>query len=190
MRAKDVMSRPVFTVTPSDSIERAAATFSSHQITSAPVVDSAGDLVGMVSEVDLLLRPESGAGLAVGDVMTEDVVVVPPDAELADIAKTMIEYQVRCVPVMDGGDIVGVISRRDILHSTVRPHALVTDELQRRLDDYAGIPLATWKITVHDGVATIAGEFDDDAHRGAIRALALTVPGVTAVEIRTISDSP
>jgi CBS-domain-containing membrane protein len=54
VRVKDIMSRPVYTVRPADPIERAAALLADRQITAAPVLDGDGELVGMVSEGDLL----------------------------------------------------------------------------------------------------------------------------------------
>lgn len=65
MHAIDVMSRPVFTVRSDDPVEQATALLTTHNIASAPVVDSAGDLVGMVSEGDLLTGRVPGYGAAV-----------------------------------------------------------------------------------------------------------------------------
>lgn len=192
MRAKDIMSRPVSTVRPDDPIEQAAALLTSENITSAPVLDPADDLVGMVSEVDLLPRPLPGARepapdragrpAVVADVMTEDVVVVAPETELADVAKAMLDYEVRCVPVVDDAELVGVISRRDILRSVVRTDEVVRLEVQSRLDHYAGE--RRWTATVAAGTAVVSGEFDDQAQRVVVRALARSVPGVTGVVLR------
>src|SRR4029453_12820826 len=89
MRAADVMTRPVWTVREKDPLEQAAALLSSHDITAAPVVDAAGDLVGIVSEGDLLrartvhdasgthlVGPEGSSATIVSDVMTCDVITV------------------------------------------------------------------------------------------------------------------
>lgn len=192
MQAKDVMSRPVFTLQAQDLIERAAALLTTHQITSAPVLDASGDLVGMVSEIDLLApafkgiartrpgRPQTPA--VVGDVMSQDVVIVAPDTDLADIAKAMIDFEVRCVPVVQNSELLGVISRRDLLRSTVRVDDVVSGEVQIAIDDYTG-GQRRWSATVHDGVATIDGPFDDDAQRQMIAALAHSVPGVRSVQL-------
>jgi CBS-domain-containing membrane protein len=135
MRAADVMTRPVWTVRQDDSIEQALTVLASHNVTSAPVVDPAGDLVGMVSEGDLLetrvpaetttalgrAAAQPGA-VVVADVMTRDVVVMPLDADLAEVAEAA---ATTCVasPVDDQANLTGIVSR-DILRSVVR-----TDEI-------------------------------------------------------------
>lgn len=190
MRAKDVMSRPVLTVRPDDPIEQATALLTSRKITSAPVLDSAGDLVGMVSEVDLLQRPFTSARQprprVVADVMVEDVVVVAAEANVAEAAKAMLDYEVRCVPVFDETELVGVVSRRDILRSLVRTDDALCLEIQRRLDDYAG-GSRRWTATVSDGSAVIRGEFEDEAQEAVVGVLARTVGGVAGVEVLAAS---
>lgn len=188
MRAMDVMSRPVYTARPDDPVEQAAALVTSRKITSLPVLDQAGDLVGIVSESDLLPRLEEPPSRArqpevVADVMTHDVVVAAPDEDLAEVAKAMLDYDVRCVPVLEGPELVGVVSRRDILGSLVRTDDVVGTELQVRLDEYAGGE-RRWIGTVTDGAAVVSGVFDDDAQEAVVNILARTVPGVTGVELR------
>lgn len=192
MRARDAMSRPIVTLRPQDPIIRAAAVLSRHQVTSAPVVDDDGLLLGVVSEVDLLapaldmavpVRPGTPmTPQVVADVMTDDVVIVEPDTALSDVAKAMIDYGVRCLPVMEGSEMVGVISRRDVLRSAVGHDDIVAADVQRAVDDYAE-GRRRWAVTVHDGRAVIKGPFDDEAQRQAITALVHTVVGVTDVKV-------
>jgi CBS domain-containing protein len=183
MRAMDVMSRPVYTARPDDPVEQAAALITGRKITSLPVVDPAGDLVGVVSESDLLPHQGAARPVVVADVMTEDVVVAAPREDLAEVAKAMLDYDVRCVPVMEGPELVGVVSRRDILGSLVRTDDVVCTELQVRLDEYAGGP-RRWVATVTDGAAVVSGVFDDDAQEEVLGVLARTAPGVTSVQLR------
>lgn len=189
MRAMDVMSRPVYTARPEDPVERAAALLTRRKITSLPVVDAAGDVVGMVSESDLLPRPDGGPGpradrpQVVADVMTRDVVAVSPHDDVSEVARVMLERDVRCVPVMEGPLLVGVVSRRDLLRSLVRSDDVIGAELQERLDEYAG-DQRRWVATVTDGVAVVSGVFEDAAQETIVSILAKTVPGVTSVELR------
>ena len=192
MRARDAMSRPIVTLRPQDPIIRAAAVLSRHQVTSAPVVDDDGLLLGVVSEVDLLapaldmvvpVRPGTPmTPQVVADVMSDDVVIVEPDTALSDVARAMIDYGVRCLPVMEGSEMVGVISRRDVLRSAVGRDDIVAADVQRAVDDYAE-GRRRWAVTVHDGRAVIEGPFDDEAQRQAITALVHTVAGVTDVKV-------
>lgn len=184
MRAMDVMSRPVYTARPDDPVEQAAALISARMITSLPVVDPEGDLVGIVSERDLLPHQGvAGQPVVVADVMTEDVVVAAPAEDVAEVAKAMLDHDVRCVPVVEGPEVVGVVSRRDILRSLVRTDDLVGTELQVRLDEYAG-GQRRWVATVTDGAAVVSGAFDDQAQEVVVAVLARTVPGVNQVQLR------
>lgn len=193
MRAADVMSRPVVTVRADDSVEQATAVLTTHDITSAPVVGPSGDLVGMVSEGDLLrgrlARPSTGAPtraqprpVAVAEVMSTKLVVMPPEADLAEVAEAMLYNDVRSVPVVDdAAELTGIVSRRDILRCVVRTDDVVAMDVQHRLDEYA-TGARQWTVTVSRGVATIVGPYADEVERRTIGILARTVPGVSEVE--------
>jgi CBS domain-containing protein len=198
MHVTDVMHRPVVTVRPDDTIEQAATVLTKEQITAAPVVDALGGLVGMVSESDLLLRevppsgavrnePPSMAGRAdgpvlVADVMTEDVVTLPANSEAGDVAEAMLAYDVRSIPILgDEAQLVGIVSRRDLLRSMVPTSDNARVEVQHRLDEYAG-GVRRWTAMVANETASITGPFDDATEQRVARALALTVPGVSEVD--------
>jgi CBS domain-containing protein len=198
MHVTDVMHRPVATVRPDDTIEQAATVLTKEQITAAPVVDALGGLVGMVSESDLLLRevPPSGAvrtepssmarpengPVLVADVMTEDVVTLPATSEVGDVAEAMLFYDVRSIPILgDEAQLVGIVSRRDLLRSMVPTSDNARVEVQHRLDEYAG-GVRRWTAMVANEHASIIGPFDDATEQRVARALALTVPGVSEVD--------
>jgi CBS domain-containing protein len=146
MRIQDIMSRPVYTVQATDTIEYAAALLADRKITAAPVV------------------------------------AVPAGADLADVAELLLRHDVRSVPVLDDEQVVGVVSRRDILRTVVRTDDVLAFQAQHRLDEYAD-GARRWSVTVADGVASIDGNFADDPERAIVTILARTVPGVTAVRI-------
>lgn len=193
MRAHDIMSRPVYSVRTTDTVEAAAALLTDRKITAAPVIDEAGELVGMVSEGDLLWHrvPEDPTAhirrgvsddlgerpRVVGDVMSGSPVTTWPEADVADIARLMLHHDIRSVPVVDHGDLVGIVSRRDILRTVVRGDNMLEREIQHRLDEYAGGE-RRWTATVTDGLATVDGRFDDEVEREIVSVLARTVPGV------------
>jgi CBS domain-containing protein len=166
------------------------------------VTDQTGELVGMVSEGDLLwhrvpedptahrwrgTRPPPERPEIVDDVMTAYPVTSWPDADIADVAELMLRHNVRSVPVLDHGDLVGIISRRDIVRAVMRGDDVLTAEIQHRLDEYAG-GRARWQASVAGGVATVSGAFDDATERGMVALLARTVPGVA--EVRFAADEP
>jgi CBS domain-containing protein len=193
MRTADVMTRPVLTVRADDPVEQAAALLTGNAITAAPVVDAEGGLIGIVSEGDLLrarAARETGASrpdpprphaAAVADVMTRDVVVMTSDADLSDIATMMLRHNVHSVPIVDdAAQVVGIISRLDLLRAYVRTDDTIQLDVQHRLDEYAG-SARTWSVTVRDGIAEIAGRYTDEAERTIVEVLARTVPGVEQV---------
>jgi CBS domain-containing protein len=197
MRVHDVMTQPVCTMRDTDAVEQAAALLTTRKITAAPVLDETGALIGMVSEGDLLWRrvpADPGAHSVrldpaslrrpktVGEVMSAKPLTTEPDADIADVAHAMVYHDVRSMPVLDGGKIVGIISRRDILQTVIRGDEVLAAEIQHRLDEYGG-GTRHWRVTVAGSAATVQGGFDDDAERLTVRVLARTVPGVVAVEL-------
>jgi len=144
MQAKDIMTSPPITVAPNMSVQDVARCLLEHAISAVPVVDEAGDLLGIVSEGDLMRRPEAHTdrqpswwlaffaapeeqaadylkvhGRRARDVMTRDVITVTDDADLADVASTMEEHRIKRVPVMHEGKLVGIVSRANLLHGLV-----------------------------------------------------------------------
>jgi CBS domain-containing protein len=198
MLARDIMSSPVYTVRADSSIEDAAAMLAAHEITAAPVLDEADEVVGMISEADLLRnrvpadpavhpwRSAGGDGVArggrVADVMTASAVTARPSDDVSDIAQTMLVRDIRSIPIIDDGDLVGIISRRDIMRAVVRTDETLRQEAQHRLDEYAG-GIRRWTVAVTNGTAVIDGSFDNDVERQVVAVLARTVPGVAAARL-------
>jgi CBS domain-containing protein len=96
----------------------------------------------------------------------------------------MLDRDVRSVPVLDDGHVIGIISRRDLLRSVLRTDDVLAHEVQERLDAYTDEP-RRWIATVTDGVVRIDGLIDDDAERRVVELLARTVPGVAAVTLKS-----
>lgn len=203
MRVKDIMSQPVYCVRDSDPIERVAALLADKKITAAPVLDDAGKLVGMVSEGDLLwLRvPEDPTAHPVGveepafarrpetiaQVMSRHPVTTSSSADVADVAETMLYRNIRSEPVIDNGQVVGMVSRRDILRTFVRTDDVIAGEIQHRLDEYGGVDHG-WEVTVTRGLAIVDGSVRNEVDRTVVSIIARTVPGVVGVQIVAASD--
>lgn len=142
MRAGDIMTTSVTTVTPETPVAELVNLLLTHAISGCPVVDAEGVMVGIVTEGDLVRRSELGTehkrggwlsfftgtatlateyvrshGTKVKDVMTPEVVAVGRDAELVDIADLMETRHVRRVPVVEDGRVVGIISRANLLRA-------------------------------------------------------------------------
>ncbi|MGI9354785.1 MAG: CBS domain-containing protein [Rhizobiaceae bacterium] len=117
---RDYMTRGVISVSPKTEILKTLHLMHEHDISNAPVVDTNGRLVGMLSDRDCIRGVIQGvyhsefAG-QVGDFMAGDVETIGPDEGLIDVTRRLVDLPHRLYPVVAGGDIVGVISRRDII---------------------------------------------------------------------------
>ena len=115
---REVMTREVVTVHPSEPVRVAAELMLHHRHTALPVVDGAGVLVGMLSEADILTDPRAGRGpgSAVGTVMTRTPISLGVDETLARARALVADRGLRTVPVVGpGGVVVGVLSRSDLV---------------------------------------------------------------------------
>ena len=202
MRAEDVMSTPVVTVREDASAKAAIALLTSHGFTALPVLDERDRLVGVVTEADLMRdrvlpdprgliwRDETPGtavpAAAVRDVMTSPAVTVRKGADIAEVAKVLLEKHFRCVPVVDGTTLVGVVSRRDLLSTLARDDLDIVADVRHRLAAYGGV--GRWAVSVRDGVVTVVDEFDDHNDRHVATVLARSVPGVQAVTVTARLD--
>lgn len=116
-KARDVMTRNTLTVRPDTPVYEAMRVLVANSITGLPVIGDNRELLGIVSEKDMLriLYEESLGKAPVEQVMTRDVVSFSEDDDLIDICECLIANNFRRVPVLMDGQLVGIISRRDII---------------------------------------------------------------------------
>jgi CBS domain-containing protein len=140
MKVKDVMSSPVITVRPDTPVHAAAALMVSHGFTALPVVDAGRSLLGIATEADLARGRIVPDGWVVGDdgpeptvaaQMTSRPLTAHPDDDLADVVATMLDRGIRSVPVVAGGELLGIVSRRDVLRCVAR-REVTSDEVRAR----------------------------------------------------------
>jgi CBS domain-containing protein len=148
MQARDVMQTKLVTATPEETVRDVAMRLLANRISAVPVVDDGNRVVGIVSEGDLMRRPESGTerhpswwlslvaspeeralaylkghGGQVKDVMTRRVITVGEDASLEEVAQTLEKHRIKRVPVLRDGKLAGIVSRADLLHGFVARQA-------------------------------------------------------------------
>jgi CBS domain-containing protein len=111
MQAKDIMTRDVITVSPAMSVKSLAMTLIKNQISGAPVAGKGGKIVGVVSEADIVGKK----GKDVKSIMSTKVISVTEDTPVEEIARLMTTHKIKRLPVMRGADVVGVVSRADIV---------------------------------------------------------------------------
>jgi CBS domain-containing protein len=117
MKVRQVASSAVVTVGPMQSLREAAQVMSRHRVGSA-VVQDAEQLVGILTERDVLNAVAGGAApddVSVQEIMTADVVTVGPDWDLLEAAGEMARRRIRHLVIYDGGQLLGVLSVRDVL---------------------------------------------------------------------------
>jgi len=194
MQARQIMTSPVLTVRPDITVREAATLLLENRITAAPVLDAGGELIGIVSESDLVadrfghdprnqVRPvqdEPPGPLAVGEVMTAPAIALGPSADAADLAQAMLDADVRSIPIVEGATVIGIVSRRDLLRTLVRDDDAIRAEVVGRIADCRN-PDGTWDVQVTDGAVVLVGDLGDDGR--AEVALARTVPGVGSVHL-------
>jgi CBS domain-containing protein len=219
MKARDLMSTKVVTVSPDTPVREIAALMVEKHISGVPVVDKDDSLVGMISEGDLLRRPELGTekhhrrrwlsffidaqedaqeftkthAMRAEDVMTKSVSYVGENTSLGDVVSKMEKENVKRLPVLTDGRMVGIVSRVDLLRmlatrqaeplpappeNDAAIRATINDVLKN--EDWA--QSAMINVIVSDGVVHLWGVIDSKEQRQALRVAAENIPGVKEVE--------
>jgi CBS domain-containing protein len=145
MRAHQIMTHEVITVTPDTTVNDAAARMLDNHISGLPVVDDTGKLVGIVSDGDFMRRSEIGtqrkrarwlqflvgpgkeatefvraSGRRVADVMTPDPITASEDTTLDSLVETMEKHNIKRVPIVQFGRITGIVTRTNLLRAVAQ----------------------------------------------------------------------
>ncbi len=178
---RDVMTTSVVTVDRITPYKEIAHLLAAHRISGLPVLKMGRQVVGVVTEADLLSeevktsrrlhdqprgpwrprrRPEHPA-LTAGDLMSAPAITVGPDATLPTAARLMDDHHVRRLPVVnDDGKLLGIVSRRDLLSVFLRPDEDIAADVRRVLDDLLGADPAETEVTVRNGVVILTGTLE------------------------------
>ena len=191
MKVTEIMSRSVITVTPATPIKEAARLLVEHGVSALPVLDAGGELVGIVSEADLIkveARPDTrsqatplapSAGTTprmVSDVMNREVISVKAATEVSQAVRTMLDAGIKRVPVLDDRRVIGVVSRRDLMRLIARSDPSVRHDVEEKIKGLGVSAL----ISVDGGVVTVGGT-PNARERRVVQSTALSVPGVLEV---------
>lgn len=139
-----IMVWPVATVPGEASLLEVAEALAADHIGALCVVEN-GHMVGVVSERDVVTHLAQGANpehVTAADVMTTELVTAGPDDRILDTARRMLEAEVRHLPVVDGADIAGVVSMRDLIE--------VLAEVAAHEEDVVVVPSGT-RVVVRQG---------------------------------------
>ncbi len=203
MRVIDLMTAEVVTVHPDTPLKEAARRMVRSRVSGLPVTDEDGTLVGIISEGDFLHREVARErprrhGLLdallggqhslaeaelVGEAMTEMVVTIAPDATLAEAARVMANHDVKRLPVVDTeGQVLGVLSRADIVAAFTRPDEIIEDEIREDvIRRVLFVDPDDLEVKVDDGVVTLDGELSTRTEARLLEELVRRLDGVVNV---------
>jgi CBS domain-containing protein len=113
MTAKEIMTKDIITVPPDLTVRKLAMTLVKNQISGAPVASKNGKIVGIVSEADIVAKK----GKDVKAIMSKKVISIAEDTPIDEIAQLMTKHKIKRLPVINGGKVVGIVSRADIVNA-------------------------------------------------------------------------
>jgi CBS domain-containing protein len=206
MKVEDVMTTSVITVRPGAPFKEVAERMLDGGISGLPVVDDEGFLLGVVTEADLVSKPAFGTrrhrslvalvdlltgdarwaakatALTAEELMTTSVITALPKESIRAVAERMLDRGVKRLPVLDGGRLVGIVSRRDLLRSFHRSDDDIAAEVTKRLGSPRYAPEDhSVTATVENGIVTLDGMVRRDDDLPVMTGLARDVPGVVHV---------
>jgi CBS domain-containing protein len=211
MKVSDVMTCGVISLSPNDTMLKAARLMMQYGVSGFPVV-AHGKLVGIITQGDFLRRAEIGTaqpcmpsagasigqlaealhahGRKIGEVMTSNVLTVTEDATLEEAVSLMERNRVKRLPVVKGGAVIGIINRVNVLHAFIlgsgEPSGAATDDdirdrLTATLNAEPWAPSGSLDILVENGRVDLRGVIFDERQRLALRVVAENARGVKAV---------
>lgn len=192
MLVRDRMTPDPTTITPDTSLKDALGLIRSRRFRHLPVVDQQGKLVGITTEKDLVYASPSPdrslsvfeidyllSRIAVGQVMKREVVTVSPDLPIEEAARVMVDHRIGCLPVLEDGELVGIISDTDMFRVFVEglgggyPSLRITVTIPEQVGSLARVVdrIATTGGNIHS-LGTFWGQRPED------RIIAFRVEGV------------
>ena len=218
MQAQDIMTRNVIAAAPDASVEAVAALMMKNHISAVPILDAEGKVLGLISEGDLMRRVEGAekrhkswwlslfSGTAdtaadfvamrsrrASDIMSHPVETVAPEMPVADIARLLEKKRIKRVPVVEGGRMIGIVSRANLLQalSTVPVEKVDTrasdrerrDIVQAALARVPGLNPAHLNVVVENGRVDVWGLAGSDAEENAVRVALDNIEGLGEVSI-------
>ena len=203
MMVREVMTTEVASIRDTATIKEAAGALVDRRVSGLPVVDDAGAVVGVISEADFVRaaghsgalrnlltrlfdpgpdRSDSSIG-KVRDVMTSPARTITPHEPVSRAAALMGKWGVNRLPVVDRGQLVGIISRADIVGLYTRTDDALRAAAAQAVSDFPGLEV----LDVRDGVAFLSGTTDQRAVAETARLIVAQMPGVVAVDASAVA---
>lgn len=207
----DVMTRSVAAVDRGAAFKDIVRTLQDRKVSAVPVVDGGNQVVGIVSEADLLPKEEfrdsdpdrytqlrrlsdlaKAGSVTAGELMTAPALTVRADATLAQAARAMARARVKRLPVVDEtGHLEGIVSRADLLKVFLRDDEEIAEEVRREVVSYLFPgPSSAVRVEVREGVVTLGGRVRDTSLVPVAARLIRAVEGVVDVDFALDGPEP
>jgi CBS domain-containing protein len=201
-RVCEVMTAPAVSVTEHTSYKQVARLLSEHRLSALPVLSRGGRVIGVVSEADMLHKQErhhsaQPGGMSwrlhrkaaakaearnAGQLMTSPAVTIHPDAPVGSAARLLNSHHLRRLPVVDpDGQLLGIVSRRDLLSVFLRPDEEIAAEVRAALTDVLLADPAAVRIRVGQGLVSLSGQVAEAGQIAMATDLISAIDGVVAV---------
>jgi CBS domain-containing protein len=207
MKVRDLMQSDVRSTTPEESLKDVARTLVENRISGVPVCDPPGVVVGVISEGDILFKErgrterrsaplgwlldggtsadlKKATARTVSDAMTTPPITIRQSASAAEAARLMVEEGVNRLPVVkQDGELVGIVTRADLVRAFTRTDAEILIEIQEDiLQRVLWADPAAIHISVREGEVQVAGELETSTDVAICEHLLEKVPGVVSVQ--------
>jgi len=210
LQVSDVMTTNVIAVTEETSYRKVAELQSKHHFTALPVVNSEGQVIGVVSGADLLRKQErhergdrtsnwpfnpkartKAEARTARQLMTSPAITIRPDALLGSAARLMNSHHVKLLPVV-GTDsrLVGIVSRADLIRVFMRPDNEIAADATDVLTAILLADPAAVRVTANEGIVTLRGRLASDEQVSAAVRLVEAIDGVVGVTSELHSPGP
>jgi CBS domain-containing protein len=202
MKVRELMTKDVISVRPDASLREAAALLVEHRVSGLPVVIGGGEVVGVLSEADIVAKASGGTthgGLlswlfdpelgqqkvearTAGEAMSSPPLTISPSRPVHEAARKLVSEGVNRLPVVEDGKLVGILTRADIVRAFSRDDSElaveIRDDILRRT---FWVEPGSVAVTVVDGRVTLKGEVETDADTEMLPIFVSRVPGVVSV---------
>ena len=207
MKVRDVMARSVVTADRATPLKDVAGLLVDNRISGIPVVDPDGTVLGVVSEADLLVKEQGPdairhrrlarffgdssasraqlaklAAVTAGEAMTAPAVTIGSARPISEAAALMTARKVNRLPVVDGGRLVGIVTRADLVRAYVRSDGELADTIRNEvLLRILWLDPRLFNVSVTDGIAHLTGHVQRKSTAEMIAPTVSMVPGIIDV---------
>lgn len=215
MKVSDLMTTEVVTTTPTASLKEVARALVEHGITGMPVCDDAGEVVGVISEGDILYKEggpserhhgplgwlldttpdwelEKAHARTAGEAMTAPAITVTPIESAARAARLMTENGVNRLPVVAmNGRLVGILTRTDLIRAFLRTDEEIAAEIRDDvLERVLWADPGSIEIVVRDGEVDLSGRLQNETEVQVLEKLVTKIPGVVTLRSTVTAPPP